>query len=130
MRSPADRGESPLRRGVGADDQRDVAKTGQDLGAGALQRLGTAGAGGIAGADRDAVPAELLRERRPGDEARVAVADGVGAGDQLDLPPVQPGLGQCGARGDHAVFGEVAAPFAPRVHPGAEDVERFGRARH
>ena len=124
----ADRGESPLRRGVGADHQRHIAETGQDVRAGALQRLRTAGAGGVAGADRHAVPAELLRERRPGDEARIAVADGVGPGDQLDLSPVQAGLGQCGARGDHAVFGEVAAPLAPGVHPGAEDVERFGCA--
>ena len=55
---------STLRGGVGADHQRDVAEAGQDLRAGALQRLRAAGAGGVARADRDAVPAELLGERR------------------------------------------------------------------
>src|SRR5208283_1887304 len=68
------------------------------------------------------------RERRPGDEAWIPVADGVGPGDQLDLAPVQAGLGQRGARGDHTVFGEVPAPFAPGMHSGSEDVERFGCA--
>ncbi len=120
-----DRGEEALGRGVGADHQRDVAESGQDLGAGALQRLRAAGAGRVAGADRDTVPAELLRERRTGDEARVAVADGVRAGDQLDLAPVQAGLVQRGPGGGDAVFGEVVAPLAPWVHAGAEDVQRF-----
>ena len=90
----ADRGEEPLRRGVGADDQRDVAESGQDLRAGALQRLGSAGARRIRRRHRHAVPAQLLRERRARDESGIAVADGVGAGDQLDLAPVQPRLRQ------------------------------------
>ena len=51
-----------------------------------------------------------------------------GAGDQLDLPPVQPGLGQRGPRGHHAVFGEVPTPFSPRVHARTQDVQRFGCA--
>jgi hypothetical protein len=40
----ADRGEKSLGRGVGADDESDVAEPGQDLRAGALQRLRPAGA--------------------------------------------------------------------------------------
>ena len=40
----------------------------------------------------------------------------------------RPASRQRGPRGDHAVFGEVPAPFAPGVHSGAENVERFGRA--
>src|SRR6202007_2873871 len=48
----------------------------------------------------------------------------------LDLPPVQAGLRECGARGDHTVFGEVSAPFAPGVHSGAEYVQGFGRTHH
>ncbi len=114
---PADGGEEPFGGGVGADDQGDVAESGQDLGAGALQGLAAGGAGGVAGGDRDAVPAEFLGEGGAGDEAGVAVADGVGAGDELDLAPVQAGFGQGGAGGDDAVFGEVAAPFAPGCMP-------------
>ena len=91
-----------------------------------LQGLGAGGAGGVAGGDRDAVPAEFLGEGGAGDEAGVAVADGVRAGHELDLAPVQSGFGQGGACGDDAVFGEVASPFAPGMHAGAEDVERFG----
>src|SRR5262249_39834734 len=119
--------EEALRCGVGADDERDVAEPGQDLSAGALQRLRSAGARGVARADGHPVPAELLRERGARDEPRISVADGVGAGHQLDLAPVQAGFAQGGARGGHPVFGEVVAPLAPGVHPGAEDVERFGR---
>ena len=59
----ADRREEALRGGVGADHQRDVAEPGQDLGARTLQRLRTAGARGVARADGNAVPAELLGER-------------------------------------------------------------------
>ena len=122
----ADRCEEALRRGVGANDERHIAKAGEDLGAGALQRLRAAGARRVARADRDAVPAELLGERRACHEAGVAVADGVGARHQLDLAPVQACFGQCGPGGDHAVLGEVATPLAPRVHARAEDVDRFG----
>ena len=122
----ADWREETLRRGVGTDHQRHVAESGEDLSAGALQRLRTAGTRRVARADRNAVPAELLGERRPCDEARVAVADGVGACHQLDLAPVQAGLGQCGPGGDHAVLGEVTTPLAPRVHARAEDVDGFG----
>ena len=66
-----------------------------------------------------------MGEGGSGDEAGVAVADGVGAGDELDLAPVQAGFGQGGAGGDDAVFGEVVSPFAPGVHPGAQDVDRL-----
>jgi hypothetical protein len=44
----ADRGEEPLRRGVGADDQRHVAQPGQDLRAGVADGGRTGGAGGVA----------------------------------------------------------------------------------
>ena len=120
----ADGCERALRRGVGTDDQCDVAEAGQDVGAGALQRLRTTGARGVRRGHRHAVPAQLLGERRTGDEAGVTVADGVSAGNQLDLTPVQAGLGQRRAGGDDAVLGEVAAPLAPRVHAGTEDVHR------
>ena len=122
----ADRREEALRRGVGTDHQRDVAESGEDLGPGALQGLRSAGARRVARGDGNAVPAELLGERRTCDEARVAVADRVGACDQLDLAPVQTGLGERGAGGDDAVLGEVATPLAPRVHARAEDVNGFG----
>src|SRR5271166_1727809 len=61
----ADRGEEPLRRRVCAHHQRDVTEPGQDVGAPALQRLGTAGTRRVAGAHRHAGPAQLLRERAP-----------------------------------------------------------------
>ena len=79
----ADRGEEALRRGVGADDQRDVAEAGEDLGPGRLRGPGPPTRRRRSLRDRDAVPAQLLGERGAGDEAGVAVADGVGAGDEL-----------------------------------------------
>ena len=123
---PADGGEEAFGGGVGADDQRDVAEAGQDLGARALQSLRSAGARGVAGGDRDPVPAQLLGKGRARYETGIAVADGVRAGNELDLAPVQAGLGQRGAGGDDAVLGEVASPFAPRVHARTQDVHRFG----
>ena len=119
---PADRGEEPLRGGVGTDHQCDVAHPGQDLRAGGLQGLGTRRARRVTRRHRDAGPPELLGERRTGDEARVAVADGVRSGDELNLAPIHPGVAQGGAGGDDAVLGEVASPLAPRVHACAEDV--------
>ena len=64
----------------------------------------------------------------PATKPGIAVADGVCAGDELNLTPVHPGVAQCGPGGDDAVLGEVAAPFAPRVHTRAEDVDGFRRA--
>src|SRR6516165_1657927 len=125
---PADRSERPFRGGVGADHQRHIAKAGQDLRPRALQRLGTAGTRGVARADRHAVPAELLREGRPGYKTWVTVPNRVRSRDKLDLPPIQAGFCQGGAGGDHTVLGEVPAPLAPGMHPGAEDVERLGCA--
>ena len=118
---PADRREETLRRGVRTDHQRDVAESRQDLSPRALQGLRAAGARRVARGDGNAVPAELLGERRARDEAGVSVADRVGACNELDLAPVKPGLGERGARGDDAVLGEVASPFphgcmpAPRM---------------
>ncbi|CNU11193.1 Uncharacterised protein [Mycobacterium tuberculosis] len=120
--------EKALRCGVGADHQRHVTETGQDLRASTLQRLGTAGTRGVAGADRHTGPAELLGERGTGDEARIPVADGVRSGDQLHVPPVHAGVPQRGAGGDHAILGEVITPFPPRVHTGTQDVNGFRRA--
>src|SRR6185369_16327261 len=65
---------------------------------------------------------ELLRRvRRPGDVARVAVPDGLAAGDELDVLPGDAGVGERGARGGHAVLDEVLPPLAPRVHADPED---------
>ena len=125
---PADWGEEPLRGGVGADHQCHVAQPGQDLGAGGLQGLGARGAGGVTRGHRDSGPAEFLGEGGPRDETRVPVADGVGAGDELDLPPVQSGVVERRPRRDDAVLGEVASPLAPRVHARAQDVDRLGHA--
>src|SRR6185312_2128899 len=97
----------------------------EDMGPGTLQSLRSAGTRGIARADRDAAPPELLRERRPGDEAGVTITDGVCARDHLDLAPVQAGLAEGGAGCDDPVLGEVDAPLAPRVHAGTQDVHGF-----
>ena len=125
---PADRGEEPLRCGVGTDDQGHITHPGQDLCACRLQGLGPRRARRVTRRHRNTGPAEFLGEGRAGDKARVAVADGVRAGDELDLLPVHPGVAQGGAGGDDAVLGEVAAPLAPRVHARAEDVDGFRRA--
>ena len=90
----ADGGEEALGRGVGTDDERDVAEAGEDLRPRVVQRVRARRAGRVARRHAHARPAELLRERRPGDEARVAVADGVGAGDVLDVVPREPGVGR------------------------------------
>ena len=60
----------------------------------------------------------------PGDVARVAVAHRVAGGEEADVGPLEAGVGQRGARRDHAVLDEVAAPLAPRVHARAEDDDR------
>ena len=83
----AHRGEEALGGGVGPDHQGHVAQPGQDLGPGVGDGLGPRGAGGVGRRDPGAGPAEGLGEGGAGDEAGVAVADGVGAGDVLDVGP-------------------------------------------
>jgi len=116
----ADRGEEALGRGVGTDHEGDVAEAGEDLGAGGVQRRRTRRAGGVARRDAAARPAELLGEGGTGDEAGIAVADRVGTGDVLNVPPRHAGVGQRGAGRHHPVLGEVAAPLAPWVHASAQ----------
>src|SRR5690606_11854947 len=53
--------------------------------------------------------------------ARIAVADRAAAGDEAHVAPVNAGIADRGLRGRHAIFGEVAAPFAPGVHADADD---------
>ena len=117
----ADGGEEALRRGVGADHEHDVGEAGEDLRTCLVQCLRARRARGVVRRHAHAGPAELLRERGAGDEAGVAVADGVGAGDVLDVAPRESGVGERGTCRDHAVLGEVASPLAPRVHADAED---------
>ena len=113
--------EEALGRGVGADDQRDVAEAGEDLGARGRERGDAGRARRVRRRHLRAVPAERLRERGARDVAGVAVAHRVGAGHELDVGPRHARVGQRGLRGDDAVLDEVAAPLAPRVHARAED---------
>ena len=117
----ADGGEEALGCRVGADHQRDVAEAGEDLCPRRVERLRAGRACGVAAADAHTAPSELLCKRGPGDEARVSVADGVRAGDVLDVLPLHVGVGERSASGNHAVLGEVAPPLAPRVHADPED---------
>ena len=117
----ADRREESLRRGVGTDHQRHVAVPGQDLRTRLVEGLRARGARGVAGRDAHAGPAQLLGERRAGDEPGVPVADGVGPGDVLDVAPGEAGVVECGPRRDHPVLGEVTAPLAPGMHADPED---------
>ena len=75
-------------------------------------------------------PAERLRERRAGDVAGVAVAHRVGAGDELDVAPVDAGVGQRRPGRDDAVLDEVAAPLAPGVHARTHGDRRSVSRRH
>ncbi len=122
----ANRGERTLGRGVGADHQSDVVEAGQDVGASALQRLRTAGTRGVAGADRHAIPAQLLRERRPGDETGVAALRMVSAPVTGWIWRQSSPASANAARAATTPYSvKSPAPFAPRVHAGAEDVQRF-----
>ena len=51
-----------------------------------------------------------------GDVAGVAVADGLAAGDELHVGPVDAGVVEGGQRGVDAVLVEGPAPLAPLVH--------------
>ena len=80
------RREEALRRGVGADDERDVAEAGEDLRA----RHARSPARRSRRRRRSSPPARRssrapARSVAPGDVARVAVADRVAAGDELDV---------------------------------------------
>src|SRR5207248_2557317 len=80
--------------------------------------------GGVRRRDARAGPAERLGERRAGDVTRVAVADGVGTGDELHVAVVDAGVSERRTGRNDAVLDEVAAPLAPRVHahPGDNDI--------
>src|SRR5690606_3590237 len=114
-------GEEPLRRGVGADHECDVAEAGEDAGPGDVDGHGARRAGAVAGGHLGPAPAEGLGDRRPGDVAGVAVADGLAAGDELHVAPGDAGVGERLAGGLDAVLHEVAAPLAPRGHARAGD---------
>ena len=92
LRSPPTGCEEPLGRGVRPHHQGHVAQAGEDLGPGVVDGLGPRGAGGVGRRDPGPGPAQRLGEGGTGDEARVAVADGVGPGDVLDVGPRQVGL--------------------------------------
>ena len=112
--------EEALRGGVGADDEGDLAQPGEDAGARRVEGLGTGGARGVRRGDAGAVPAEGLRERRPGDVAGVPVAHRLAPHDEVDVLPGDLGVLQRRAGGVHAIADEVAAPLAPRVHADPE----------
>ena len=114
--TPAHRGEEALGRGVGADHQRDVAQSGQDLRPGAGDGRRARGTGGVDARHPGPRPPERLGEGGPGHEAGVPVADGVGPRDELDVAPAQAGVGQGVAGRGQPVLDEGAAPLAPRVH--------------
>src|SRR3546814_18557374 len=65
--------EKTLRRGVGADHQRDLAFTGKNLRARRSERLRAGRTCGVRRVDLRALPAERLRERRAGNLTRVTV---------------------------------------------------------
>ena len=115
-----DRSEETLGSRVGTDDHGDVGETGEDLGPSRLQGLSTGCARRVGRGDLGTGPAHRLRERGTGHETGVTVADGVGAGNELDVAPGDIGFGKGGLGGDKSVFDEVAAPLAPRVHSGTE----------
>ncbi len=116
-----DRCEESLGRGVGADHEGDVTQAGEDLGPGRVDGMGAGRAGRVARRHPGSRPAEGLGHGGAGDEAGIAVADGVGTRHVLDIGPGQAGVGKgVAGRGD-PVLHEVAAPFAPRVHAHTED---------
>ena len=122
------RRQEALRRGVGADDQRDLAFAREDLRARGGERLRARGAGRVRGVHLGALPAQRLREGRAGHVARVAAAHRGGTRDEADVLPAHAGIGDRGARRVHAVFDEVPAPLAPGVHPDAENGDVIAHA--
>jgi hypothetical protein len=117
------RREESLRRGVGADHERDVTQAGEDACARGLDRLRARRARGVRARDRDARVAERLREARCGDEARVAVADRLARGEELHVANVEARVGERRLGGVDAVLDEVAPPLAPGMHADAEDCD-------
>ena len=81
--------EEALRRRVRADDECHVDEARQDVRARRRDCLGPARAGAVGARDRDAGPAEGLREGRARDEARIAVPDRLSARDELDVLPLE-----------------------------------------
>src|SRR5688572_16999408 len=74
------------------------------------------------GADhRYARPAERLRKCRAGDIAWIAVAHRVPAHHEPHVLPFETRFGESVVGSFNAVFDEVSAPLAPRVHATTED---------
>ena len=113
--------EEAFRCRVRADDEGDVAESGEDLRPCGRQRGDARRARGVGRRDLRAVPAQRLRERGARDIPGVSVAHGLAARDELDVGPRDTRVRERGLRGHDAVLDEVAAPLAPRVHPDAED---------
>ncbi len=113
--------QEALGGGVGADDQGHIGQAGEDARTSRVQGLCTRGARRVRRRDAGAVPAEGLCEGGTRDVAAVAVADRLTADDQVDVLPVDSGVGERGAGRGDAVLDERVAPLAPRVHADAED---------
>ena len=117
-----DRREHALGYLVGPHHQRDVAHAGEDLGASDRQGGRPRGTGGVARRQLAALEAQRIREGRAGHPPRVAVADRIGPGHELDLVPVDTGVVEGLAGRGHTEVDEVlAGELAPLVHPDAED---------
>ena len=117
------RSKEALGCGVGANDQSHITEASENLSASRIERHCARGACGVTAADASAVPAELLRERGTRYETGIAIANGVGASDVLDVFPLNLCIGERSARSDHSVFGEVVAPLAPWVHAHAKNCD-------
>src|SRR5690606_27983729 len=119
------RRQKALGRSVGADHQRQLALTREDLGAGRSQRLRPRRAGRVRGVHLRALPTERLREGGPGDLAWITVANGRRAAHELHCAPVHAGVRQRSARRNHAIVDEAAPPLAPGVHADAQNRDLF-----
>ena len=113
--------EEALGGGVGAHHEGHVARPGEDLSSGHLQRGGARSAGRVAAGQLGAGEAQGSGEGRPCDVARIAAAHGDGPRHEADVGVVGVGVFQGVAGRGHAVGGEVATPLAPRVHPDTQN---------
>ena len=109
-------GEKALGCRVCTDHQGHVAHACEDTSAGGVDPGCAGSTGGVRGRDRGARPAQGLGKGRPSDVARVAVANGLGAGNEIDVLPIHAGVLECGVASRNAILDEVLSPFAPGMH--------------
>ncbi len=114
------RGKEPLRGGVGTDHERHITYTRQDLRSSDGKGRGPRRARCVARGQLAALEAQSVGERGARDPAGIAIADSIGARDELYVVPRHAGIVHGLVRGSNAVLDEVAAPLAPGVHAGTQ----------